>query len=114
MTRLELQQAVIDNTRRPDKVATINMAINMALSEICRTHRFRQLIVVTDLSVVAGDNLIALPEDFSQLREVRVIGVTNLTIGNELRILPQREVQRLYPTLQVGISGRPDVAYELA
>lgn len=109
MTRLQLRSLVIDNTRRSDKTDLINAAIDLALEEIGLVHDFRLMSEESDLSVAQSAASVALPSDYYQVLEARLIDGTE---SFELQIKDKNWVVERWPNIASVPEGTPTVAYE--
>lgn len=111
LNRGQLRQAVIDNTQRTDKVTVINSLINRGLKEIFDRHDWRDLRREDDLPIAIDDLKVALPVDYHQLIEARVIDTTNNN-SNSLRIMSKSVIVANLPDPSTINAGRPSIAYE--
>ncbi len=108
-TRSELRTKVETSSKRVDKETLINDGLDMALHDACIEHNFREMKVEVDLSASEDDLLEALPSDFYQLLEVRLIDGTS---SYDLEVKSKTWVVERFPNIAEDSSSLPDFVYE--
>ena len=107
-TRAELRTKVETSTKRFDKETLINDGLDIALHDACIEHNFREMKVEADLSASEDDLLVALPSDFYQLLEVRLIDDTS---SYKLKVKSKTWVVERFPNIGADSSSLPDFVY---
>jgi hypothetical protein len=105
----ELQDLVILNTRRKDKLDLIKSAINLALTQISQVHSWNALKASADLPVVLNDSQVTLPQDLDKLTIVKVSDTGSITWPFIIR--EKTEVITRYPNPQLTAASRPVLGY---
>ncbi len=108
-TRGELRTKVETSSKRVDKEDLINDGLDIALHDACIEHNFREMKVEVDLSASEDDLSEALPDDFYQLLEVRLIDGTS---SYDLKVKPKTWVVEKFPNIAEDSSSLPDFVYE--
>ncbi len=111
MTRQEIRNAVIARTRRTDKTAEINEAINQALTEIQQVRDFRSTKVEETGSLLQGGQTFTITGDMFQLLHVFLQDPTTLVNAIEIPLLDKSLVTMKYPDKGSNVEGWPGVCY---
>lgn len=111
MNFLQLQNAVIDNTSRSDKLPVIKNAINFALLEIAKLHEWKALKVEGNSSVVINDLSVSLAADFYRITEMRLINPSATSLSYAMHIYPKLSFIKKWPNVSAYGSGRPYIGY---
>jgi len=106
--RENLRDNVILITRRSDKTDLINLGLDFGLLSVAREHNFKVMKTTSDLSASEDDIVEALPSDFLDLREVRLI---NDTSSYALRVRDEKWVTDRWPNRAADASRKPDYVF---
>ncbi len=107
-TRAELRTKVETSSKRVDKTTLIDDGLDIALHDACIEYNFREMQATADLSVSEDDIVEALPSDFYQLLEVRLI---NDTSSYKLKVKSKTWVVERFPNITADSSSLPDFVY---
>ena len=95
LTYKQLQDAVVGNTNRSDKITLIQQQLNLALDELARIHQWRDLQTETTLEQSITDlGVLALPSDFKLHYQFRVRINEADSLGYAFTVLPLWEFNR--------------------
>jgi hypothetical protein len=112
MTREQIKDLVIENTRRTDKEALILTSIGFALNEIAQLHDFKIMKVEVDIPFSEDDMSVSLPTDAVQISETRFIESTTDTIGYPIPLVSKNYSVRTFVNPAGQAASRPTELYE--
>lgn len=113
MTRTQITDLVIANTRRSNMTSTIYSAINLALTKISQISDFKlNKIQDATLSVIAEENTVSLPSDCKQVLSVRLIDADNSANSRTLDFREKTWIVERFPDLQATQSSWPVYCFQ--
>lgn len=107
-TKTELITEIVEISKRGDKSTLIGYGIDAGLLDACLEHEFREMEVEADLSASEDDLSEALPSDFHDLLEVRLIDGTQ---SYPLIVKAKKWITDKFPNIDEDSSSRPDYVY---
>lgn len=94
---------------RTDKDDVIKFELNSGLKQICKRHRFKQMIFDADMPITATVGSVQLPAASAQILELRLI---NGTQSYKLPLYPKQTVVDMFPNTDAWSTGYPIFSYE--
>lgn len=107
-TRLQLRTDVETITGRTDKDDVVNLGLDFGLLTLGLKHNFREMRTLADLNASASDLSEALPSDFYDLLEARLIDDTN---SYPLIVKDKKWVTDRWSNISADSSTKPDFCY---
>ena len=108
MNRAAVRNLVLEATKRTDKVALINSAIDLAVAEVSSQHLWSDLLVEDEVSLTTDEPSVDLETDLTRLMEVRLIDDTN---SRPLLIRNKSWLVNRFPNIESQSSARPVYGY---
>lgn len=106
----DLQKRVRANhAGRTDKDDVIQFELNSGLKQICKRHRFKQMIFTQDMPITATVGTVTLPALSAAILELRLI---NGTQSYPLPLYPKQTVVEFFPNTDAWSTGYPIASYE--
>lgn len=112
MTRTELINLVVENTRRSDKQASMLKWLSLGLREISQRHDFKTNRVETDDTLVANANSVSIPADCFQMLQVRLIDSSTSSTSRNVELKDKQWVTERVPNLSEDTEGWPVYCFE--
>lgn len=113
MRRSDLRTRVFNNTGRSDKTSVTNDGLDFGLKKLCQTYPFLALRAgEMDISFVATNLSIGLPQDMRQIVELRLIDPSSPTLSYSMVLLRKTDFVSRFPNVAGSpVSGRPYFCY---
>lgn len=108
MNRLQARTHVLANTKRTDKVAEINSALDLAVAEVSMQALWIDLLTPGTVTLLSGTSSIALASDVDRVSEIRVIDGLN---SRPLIIRPKTWIVGRYPNIDSVSASKPSYGY---
>jgi hypothetical protein len=112
VTRTQIKDLVVENTRREDKEDLILTAITFALNDIAQEHDFKLMKAEVDLALTEDSSSVALPDDAVQILQIGFVEATDSLTAYPLPLRQRNEVLRTYPNIAALSASRPTEVYE--
>lgn len=108
MNRSAIRNLVIEATKRTDKVALINSAIDLAVEEVSSQRLWSDLLVEDEVTLTEDEPSVELASDMARLIEVRLIDDTNSRV---LILRNKTWLVNNFPNVSSQTSARPVYGY---
>lgn len=109
MTFEQIQNLVLERTKRSDKLAHIQLSLNLALTEYGQVRDWNALRASADLPFSTGANTVACPSFFGKALSARMQDSAG-TLWR-FHLIGQEQFERKYAAVQTTWTGRPVVGY---